>query len=189
MRGRSPGRARDPDPRTGHRTGDFKARHGKLGGRRKGTPNLISADLKKKLFEAVSRIGSDGNGKDGLVGYLKWVAMYYPEAYLREILMRTLAWQLFDDLLRAKHQLVDSADEPPATAAELDHWVRRYIGKRTDSAVPTITTDPGQRLAAAAAAAAGTDTLLHLAVAAPQGFCELLGAAGLPLPKYRPRRD
>ena len=60
-RGSSPDRARD----WFQRSGSFEPGHKKLGGRKKGTPNLISASHKKAMREAIHRIGSDGNGKDG----------------------------------------------------------------------------------------------------------------------------
>ena len=60
MRGSSP-----------ERSGDFKVGHKKLGGRQKGTRNYYSADLKRTLFEAAFRVGSDAKGKDGLLGYLE----------------------------------------------------------------------------------------------------------------------
>jgi hypothetical protein len=67
-RGSAPDRAREK-----HR-GSFKKGHKKLGGRKRGTPNLIAYDLRKALLEAAYRIGYDGNGKDGCVGYFVWVA-------------------------------------------------------------------------------------------------------------------
>jgi hypothetical protein len=181
MRGRSP-----------DRSGDFKVGHKKRGGRQKGTRNHYSADLKRSLLEAASRIGSDGKGKDGLRGYLIWVAMYYPEAYLREILQNVIPWEC----VWQEHA------EPPVTAAELDQWVRQYvgkrnIGKRTAGADPTMSTDAASRPAAAAAAQTGrtdlvdvlehTDVglLMHIAVAAPPSFCKGLAAAGLPRPNNR----
>ncbi len=69
-RGSAPDRARD----SWQRPGSFKPGHKKLGGRKTGTPNRISADHKQAMREAIHRIGSDGNGKDGEVGYFKWVA-------------------------------------------------------------------------------------------------------------------
>jgi hypothetical protein len=52
-RGNCPGRAREAS----ERPGSFKLGHKKLGGRKKGTPNAISADLKKALLQAAHRIG------------------------------------------------------------------------------------------------------------------------------------
>ncbi len=181
MRGSSP-----------ERSGDFKVGHQKRGGRQKGTRNHYSADLKRSLFEAALRVGSDGKGKGGLRGYLAWVAMYYPEAYMREILQRVLPWEC----------VWQEDAEPRATAAELDQSVRQYIGKRnsgkrTAGADPTMATGSASRPDTAAAAWTGgndlvdvlmrTDVglLMHLAVAAPPAFCKGLAAAGLPRPNNR----
>jgi len=54
-RGRSPGRARDAS----QLSGSFAAGHKKLGGRKKGTRNLISPEHKWALLEAAHRVGSD----------------------------------------------------------------------------------------------------------------------------------
>jgi hypothetical protein len=42
--------------------------------REKGTPNRLSRETKGALVEAAARIGSDGTGKDGVVGYGIWAA-------------------------------------------------------------------------------------------------------------------
>ncbi len=66
-RGSTPARARDAS----QRPGTFQKGHRKFGGRKKGTPNVITKDLKVAIVEAAHLVGSDGKGKDGLVGYLK----------------------------------------------------------------------------------------------------------------------
>jgi hypothetical protein len=83
-RGSAPDRARD----SYQRSGSFEPGHKKLGGRKTGTPNRISASHKKAMREAIHRIGYDGNGKDGEVGYFKWVAgrdlgFFYVDVWLR----------------------------------------------------------------------------------------------------------
>jgi hypothetical protein len=175
MRGSSPGRARDAY----QRSGDFQAGHQKRGGRQKGTPNFFSADLKRALFEAASRIGRDGSGKDGLKGYLRWVSRHHPVAFCSEFFVRVLPWE---------HHLADSPAEPLLTPVELDQGVRQYMGKRTAGAGRTLTTDPAPRSATAAGDWTGRDDLvgqlMHVAVADPKAFCRLL-AACLPVPKKR----
>ncbi len=69
-RGTTPARARDAS----QRPGTFQKGHRKFGGRKKGTPNVITKDLKVAIVEAAHLVGSDGKGKDGLVGYLKALA-------------------------------------------------------------------------------------------------------------------
>jgi hypothetical protein len=57
-RGSASDRARD----SFQRPGSFEPGRKKLGGRKKGTPNRISAAHKKAMREAIHRIGSDGFG-------------------------------------------------------------------------------------------------------------------------------
>lgn len=82
-RGSAPDRARA----SYQRPGSFEPGHKKLGGRKKGTPNQISASHKQAMREAIHRIGYDGNGKDGGVGYFMWVAwrdldFFYADVWL-----------------------------------------------------------------------------------------------------------
>ena len=76
-RGSAPGRARDAY----QRPRSFEHGHKKLAGRQRGTPNAFSADYKKAILEAAYRIGFDGNGRDGIVGYFKWLALYHIPAF------------------------------------------------------------------------------------------------------------
>jgi hypothetical protein len=70
-RGSAPGRARDAD----QRRGSFKPGHKKVGGRRKGTPNRISADYKQAFLAVADRVGMDG------ARYFCYLALQYPAAY------------------------------------------------------------------------------------------------------------
>lgn len=58
-RGSAPGRARDAHSRRG----SFKQAHKKLGGRKRGTPNLISIDYKKALLEAAYESDTTGTAR------------------------------------------------------------------------------------------------------------------------------
>ena len=78
-RGSAPGRARDAS----QRPGSFKPGHKKLGGRKKGTPNRISAEHKRAVMAVADRVGMDGMGDGGLVGYLCYLARQYPAAYCK----------------------------------------------------------------------------------------------------------
>jgi hypothetical protein len=71
-RGNAPGRARDAS----QRPGDFKKGHKKVGGRKRGTPNVMTREYKEAIIQAASQLG----GKDGLVGYLMLVALNDPKA-------------------------------------------------------------------------------------------------------------
>lgn len=78
-RGSAPGRARDAS----ERPGSFKPGHKKVGGRKKGTPNRIPAAYKKAVMAAADRVGVDGMGIGGVVGYLRYLARYYPGSYCK----------------------------------------------------------------------------------------------------------
>ena len=43
-------------------------------GRPKGATNVFNTQVKEAIVEAASRLGSDGKGKGGLVGYLRSIA-------------------------------------------------------------------------------------------------------------------
>jgi len=65
---------------------------GERRGRKAGVPNKIPPLLKDAFLEAASLVGYDEMGKDGLVGYLKRAAVYYPESFIR-LLGRVLPLQ------------------------------------------------------------------------------------------------
>ena len=167
-RGSAPGRARDAD----QRPGGFKQGHEKRGGRKRGTPNFFSQDYKKAIFEAAYRVGYDGNGKDGLVGYLMWVALRDPESFIGILLIRLL-WLQYPES--------NTPEEPRPTKDELNELVREYIGltsknrtRQTDAAESRSPGDwTGQDFP--------VSSLMQLAVAYPKGFCKAL-AATLPRP-------
>ena len=60
-----------------------------MGGRKKGTRNLITREHKMALREAVDRVGSDDAGKDGAFGYLFSVARRDPSFFLSRYLDST----------------------------------------------------------------------------------------------------
>lgn len=53
----------------------------KTGGRTKGTPNKTTAMLKEAILGAATNTGSDGKGKDGLMGYCGFLAKEEPKAF------------------------------------------------------------------------------------------------------------
>lgn len=59
-------------------------------GRKKGTRNKITMDLKEASLLAACMHGSDGKGKDALVGAMFRLFKDYPETYTREILGKIL---------------------------------------------------------------------------------------------------
>ncbi len=64
-RGSQPTRARDAV------VGRYRKGHKKSGGRQKGTPNRLTAQIKEMIIEAFSELGADGCGKEGLKGFIK----------------------------------------------------------------------------------------------------------------------
>jgi hypothetical protein len=89
------------------------------GGRKRGTPNWLSIDYKKGIFEAAYRIGQDGNGKDGVGGYFSWVAVRHPRIFCSVLLANILVLEYAES---------DTPEEPRRTIEELNQEVRDYIG-------------------------------------------------------------
>ncbi len=56
-------------------------RRRKHGGRKPGTPNKLTKELRDAVIEAAERVGSDLKGKDGLIGYLMRVGRKDPKAF------------------------------------------------------------------------------------------------------------
>ena len=81
------------------RPGTFKSGHPKRGGRKRGTPNALFADYKRAIVEAAYRIGYDGNRKDGIVGYFRWIASRHPEVFGGVLLTNILALEFAEDSL------------------------------------------------------------------------------------------
>jgi hypothetical protein len=50
-------------------------------GRKPGQPNKTTRILKEAILLAAEQVGQDKRGKDGLVGYLKRIALTYPEEF------------------------------------------------------------------------------------------------------------
>ena len=63
--------------------GDGRKNNGKHStGRPPGTPNKIPRDVKEALFTAIEMLGSDGKGKDGVMGWFKMLARKKDERHL-----------------------------------------------------------------------------------------------------------
>ena len=63
----------------------------------KGVHNRIARDLKRGIITAAVNMGSDGKGKDGLIGYLEWLARRKPQAFA-QLLGKLIPLQLDGDL-------------------------------------------------------------------------------------------
>jgi hypothetical protein len=166
-RGSAPGREQ-PDYL---RPGSFKPGHEKRGGRKRGTPNALSADYKRAIIEAAYRVGNDGNGKDGVVGYFAWVAVRHPRIFVTALLVNILPLEFAED---------STWEQPRWTVEEINERFCHYIGlagkhrakrqtERVESRSPWDWT--GQDFP--------VGSLMQLAVANPKAFCPLFAAAFL----------
>jgi len=169
-RGSAPGRAQPEYLRPG----SFKQGHKKLGGRKRGTPNILPIDYKKAIREAAYRIGQDGNGKNGVVGYFTWVLERHPGIFFTVLLV---------SLLPLENAESDSPEEPRQTIEELNQSFRDTIGltgknRTKEQAVPVESESPwgwtGQPFPVGG--------LMQLAVENPKAFCTQLVAAFLAPP-------
>ena len=66
-------------------------------GRPVGSKDKIGTDLKKAILEAAAELGRDGQGAEGLVGYLKMLGADYPQTYA-SLLHRMLPLQMSADV-------------------------------------------------------------------------------------------
>jgi hypothetical protein len=62
-------------------TTSFKKGRAKTGGRKAGTPNKRTKELNEAVVEAMERTGYDGNGLEGMVGYLRHLAENHPGSF------------------------------------------------------------------------------------------------------------
>ena len=63
-------------------------------GRPKGMANKTTTQLKEAILEAADKSGSDGQGRDGLVGYLFWLSTNEASSFaslLGKVLPHTIA--------------------------------------------------------------------------------------------------
>lgn len=161
IRGSALGRARDDT----QRSGSFRPGHEKLGGRKRGTPNAISPDIKHLILRAATRVGFDGAGKDGLVGYLTWVAQYRPPIYAKMLSIVLVLDDVTNE--RVEKRGIRELNEDIAEFLGSDqpgryvYWPQFEYEIHEDDLL---------------------DILTNLAIMEPSTFCKLLGAL---LPRQR----
>ena len=73
-------------------TGQFVKGH-RAGGRAPGQQNKTTKAMKEALILAAEKVGSDGKGKDGLVGYLERLARREPRSFA-SLLGKLLPFQI-----------------------------------------------------------------------------------------------
>jgi len=131
------------------------------------------------MLEAAYRVGEDGNGKDGLVGYFKWVAMSDPRTFLGPIGIRIALLQCAER---------DPPERSFLTMEELNQAVRDEVGLTGKEQTKKSAVPPKSR---ATADWTGQDfpvgSLMQVAVASPGAFCKQL-AAMLPQPPTASQR-
>jgi hypothetical protein len=153
------------------RPGSFKAGHKKRGGRKRGTPNALSVDYKKAILEAAYRVGRDGNGKDGIVGYILWIGKRHPTIFY------TILWI---SLLPLEEAESNAPAAPLRTMDEINQSVRELIGltgnNRTRRQTVQLKSRSPRDWTGQGPPVGG---LMQLAVANPKAFCELIVAAFL----------
>jgi hypothetical protein len=159
-RGSAPGRARDP----WQCSGTFEPGHAKLGGRKKGTRNLVSPEHKMALLEAAHRVGNDGNGKDGAFGYFRWVATRDLTFFYVDIWMRLLELEVYEAAIRA---------QAPCITNELDDPLSRSTRTKKSTSFELPPDGPN----------AEVEGLMRLAIERPKVFCKLFCAVLLTPPK------
>jgi hypothetical protein len=157
-RGSAPDRARDP----WQNPGTFEPGRAKLGGRKKGTRNLISREHKMALLEAANRVGYDGNGKDGAFGYFRWVATRDLTFFYVNIWIRLLDLEVYEAAIRA---------EAPCITNEDDQSRSTPTKKPASFELPREGPNPE------------VEGLMRLAIERPKAFCKLFCAALLTPPK------
>ena len=84
------------NPRPARRLSAFKEHPRPGPGRAKGSKNKIPYDLKRDLVEAAAEVGFDGEGDQGLKGYLKYLAIRHPKAF-SHMLGKVLPLQITSD--------------------------------------------------------------------------------------------
>lgn len=170
--------------------GRFKKGHIKRGGRKRGAPNLFTPDYRKAILEAAYRIGYDGNGKDGVLGYMRWLCERHPEVCGLKLLAKLLEWDANTMATEPSSYGNELDGEPRRTARELDEYFRNYIGltKKNRTKKQNIQIDPN-----APWSWTGQDwpvgPLMQWAVEKPKIFCKLIADAFLrpPTKRRRPR--
>jgi hypothetical protein len=153
-----------------------------LGGRKRGTPNVFSNGYKKAIIEAAWRIGEDGNGKDGIVGFFRWVAVYHPTVFIGPMASNILLLEIAER---------NTPEEPHRTTEEIDQWIRSYIGLTGKNRAETETGQVGSRSQWDwTGQPFPVGPLMQVAVKDPKEFCALIAAAFLrpPTKRYGPAR-
>jgi hypothetical protein len=88
----------------------FKPGRKKTGGRKAGVRNKKTRGITEAIQLAAELAGSDGAGKDGLVGYMKMLGIKYPASYC-SLLGRILQHQLQTEHEEKREPVVEPSAE------------------------------------------------------------------------------
>jgi hypothetical protein len=127
----------------------------------------MSRDDRNAILEAAYRVGIDGNGVGGIVGYFMWIAACYPQIYVLALIR----------LLELENSFSASTDRQAPSVREINHRLRQLIGLTGSK------TASNQRLTAKPEL---LDELIRVANEAPVDFFKLI-IAMLPRPRTRKR--
>ena len=160
------------------RAGDFKRGHKKLGGRKPGTKNLFSTEHKMAILEAAYRVGYDGNGKDGVRGYLTWIGERDPGFFYAKLWVSLLLLE----------EAEGCAPERPRPMVENNQVLRDLISRKDQRrAADQAAQDKSQAPRGWTGQPSPVGDLMQLAVENYQAFCKLI-IAGLLQPSAKRRR-
>jgi hypothetical protein len=156
--------------------GCFKRGHEKRGGRKRGTANAFTSDIKKAVVRAAHLVGEDLAGKDGIVGYFRWVAENHSKVYASVILKRMLQVASHFDVY---HSGRPSMEEIEAGAIAYTVEDEEPWADEIDPNAPYAWTGRGYPLG----------PLMDMAVRDPKSFCQLFADAFLQMPGLSRRRS
>lgn len=77
--------------------GRLKPKGPPRGGSRKGTSHKMNRIVKELVVDAMHASGSDGKGREGAVGYLKWLSRKRPDAFA-QLVGKVIPQQVIVDL-------------------------------------------------------------------------------------------
>ena len=131
----------------------------------KGTPNALSPEYGNAVLEAAYRVGIDGNGSGGIVGYCMWIAACYPQVYIVALIR----------LLELENSDVADTPRPSTTVDEINERLRSTIGLTGSGTANNGRVAPKPEL---------LDELVRIANQEPEQFFKLI-IAMLPRPRMR----
>lgn len=114
---------RRPSPRGGELLAPGKGQ--RSGGRKRGVPNKVTTALKEAILLAAEQVGQDGEGKNGLAGYLSTIARTQPKVFVG-LLSKLLPCQVNDSPARPTFR---SHEEVRAALRQRGIYIDRIFGE------------------------------------------------------------